>query len=81
MILDLLSLEGSKSKITMAGLGGVWAVVAGFDGLDGAGQSFGEGVPADGAEHEADEPALEGLAVADHDLVHVGGAVGCRVRV
>ena len=43
MLLGLLSLEGSKSKITMAWLGGVRGVAAVFDGLDGAGQSVGEG--------------------------------------
>jgi len=76
VLLGLLSLEGSKSKITMAWLGGVRGVAAVFDGLDGAGQSVGEGALADGADREADQPALDGLAVADHDLVHVGEPVG-----
>ena len=49
MILGLLSLEGSKSKITTAGLGGVRGVATVFDGLDGAGQSVGEGALGDGA--------------------------------
>ena len=31
---------------------------------------------ADGPEHEAEQPSLEVLALADHDDVHVGRPVG-----
>src|SRR3954452_16920162 len=56
------------------------AVVPRFDGLDGLFERAFQPALADGPEHEADEPSLEVLAVAYHDVVHLGRSVGLSLE-
>src|SRR6202163_69910 len=50
--------------------------VPGFDGLDGVFKRLFQNAPADGPEHEAEQPSLEGLAFAYDDHVDVGQTIG-----
>jgi len=50
--------------------------VPGFDGLDAVYKRLFQNAIADGPEHEAEQPSLEVLAVANDDQVNVGGALG-----
>jgi hypothetical protein len=50
--------------------------IPGFDGLDGVFKRPFQNAPADGPEHQAEQPSLEVLAVAYDDHVNVGRAVG-----
>jgi hypothetical protein len=50
--------------------------IPGFDGLDGVHKGLFQDALADGPENEAERPSLDVLAVAHHDGVQVGRAVG-----
>ena len=78
MIVDLLSLEGGKSTITMSRLGGVRGVVASSMASTVLASPLAKvRLPTVPIAKPISRP-LTALAVADHDLVHVGepGRVG-----
>ena len=47
-----------------------------LDSFDGVLKRFFQNTLADGADHEAEQPALKVLAIADDDDVNVGSPVG-----
>src|SRR4029079_6610725 len=62
-------------------IGAFSAAVPGFDRLDAVREGLLEAAPADAPEHEPQEAPLQVLALADHDVVDVGCAVGLAREV
>jgi len=55
--------------------------IPGFDGFDGVFKRSFQDVPADGSQHDAQQPPLQVLALSHDQQVNVGDAVGRRVKV
>jgi hypothetical protein len=51
------------------------STVPGFDGLDAIGKRLLQNILADGSKHEAEQPSLEILTLANHIDINVRGAV------